>query len=414
MPGVRPFRALRYNPSLVGDLSRVIAPPYDVIGPQEQDWLYQASPHNVIRLILGKTSPEDTAQENRYSRAKYDFTAWRDQRVLEQDEELALYLIEQSFAEPDGARRARLGFIALMELGEHSVYKHEATLAAPKQDRTRLFEAIPANLEPIFCVYPDEGAVVHRRLQDYAARTGPTVQATLGGDGITLWRVTDQALIQEVVRRLAPVTALIADGHHRFEVAYANRQRYGTLMTYFVSMEEPSLVVRPIHRMCKGLGRSATPALRDVCELTPVSALEGLLQWLAGEAGREGGQFGYYDGYAFYRAIVRPERLQAWLNAPTVPAPLAALDVCLLHGLILPSISGGSAPDCVYPADAAQAVQTADQGENRSVWLLRGIPLTQVYALAGQGLSLPPKSTYFYPKVPSGLTISLFEEGSAR
>ena len=405
MPAIRPFRALRYDPGLAGDLSRVIAPPYDVIGPQEQDRLYRASPYNVIRLILGKISPADTAQENRYSRAKQDFTAWCGQRILTQDEQPAFYLIEQTFADADGARKTRLGFIALMELGdERAVYKHEATLAAPKQDRTKLLEAIPANLEPIFCVYPDEGAAVHRRLRDYAAHAPPTVRATLGGDGITLWAVTDQTVIKDVAHRLEPVTVLIADGHHRFEVAYANRQRYGTLMTYFVSMEEPSLVVRPIHRVLKELGRQETEALRGVCELSPIAELTALLQWLGGEAA--GGRFGYYDGYAFYRAVVRPERLQAWLKAPTVPSPMASLDVCLLHGLILPSLTNGASAECAYTADAAQAVHSADQSEHQSAWLLRGIPLAQVYALAKQGHALPPKSTYFYPKVPSGLTIN--------
>ena len=109
---------------------------------------------------------------------------------------------------------------------------------------------------------------------------------------------------------------------------------------------------------------------------------------------------------ALYQATVRQERLQAWLSTPPVPAPMASLDVSLLHGLILPNLANGTAPECVYTADAVQAVQTVDQGERRSAWLLRGIPLAHVYALAGQGLSLPPKSTYFYPKVPSGLTIN--------
>ena len=407
MPGIQPFRALRYNTGFVGDLSRVIAPPYDVIGPEAQDRLYQASPYNVIRLILGKLSPSDTAQENRYTRAKRDFIDWCGGRILEQDEHPALYLIEQAFDGADGVRKTRLGFIALMELSEGAVYKHEATLAAPKQDRTKLLEAVPANLEPIFCVYPDDRAAVHRQLQDYAARTAPAAQATLDGDGIRLWALTDRAAIEEVQRRLTPVTALIADGHHRFEVAYANRQRYAALMTYFVSMEEPSLIVRPIHRVLKGLGESSTEQLRDMCQLELAQDAGSVLQWLKDGEGRSGsGRFGYYDGYAFYRAIVRQERLQAWLSASRVPAAMASLDVSLLHGLILPSLANGAAAECLYAADATQAVQTVDQGERRSAWLLRGIPLAQVYTLAGQGLSLPPKSTYFYPKVPSGLTIN--------
>ncbi|MBI4342041.1 MAG: DUF1015 domain-containing protein [Candidatus Omnitrophica bacterium] len=408
MTAIRPFAALRYNPELVPDLSRVIAPPYDVIGPDEQEQLYQRSPHNIVRLTLGRQSPADSERDNRYTRAGRDFTEWNAQAILRRDAAPALYLVEHVFAD-GGATRTRLGFIAVIEFdsaAEPSVYRHEATLAAPKADRTKLLEAVPANLEPIFCVYPDAGGAIQARLRR-AAAASPTAQTAMNGDSVRLWALTDPERVGAVTRAVSSVPLLIADGHHRFEVAYANRQRYPRLMSYFVSMAEPSLVVRPIHRIVASPGGPSVEALRRLCTIEPARDLASLLEWLAASraGGTEEGRFGYYDGRTLHRVAVSPETLARWLMAPAVPLPLAKLDVSLLHSLVLPAL-GTDPSDIRYTADAPEAMQAVDRKEGGAVWLLRGIPLTQVHALAVQGFSLPPKSTYFYPKVPSGLVIN--------
>ncbi len=408
MAAIRPFRALRYHWDAVKDLSRVIAPPYDVISAEEQERLYQASPYNIVRLILGRESPIDTGGDNRYTRARRDFTAWREQGVLRADPVPALYLVAQTFQDTVRSR-CRLGFIALLELSEavpRAVYRHEATLEAPKADRAKLLEAVPANLSPIFCVYPDPDAAVQARLQAVSERATPAAAASMHGEEIRLWVVTDHDLIREVARRLAAVDVLIADGHHRFEVAYAHRMRYGALMSYFVSMEDPALVVRPIHRVAHGPEPLEAARLAGLCTVEPAPNLASLLQWLDG-AGTEG-CFGYADGRRLSRLRVRPEVLARWLMAPPVPQPLAALDVSLLHGLVFPSL-GLSGAMVSYTPEASRALQMAQGPPQRSAWFLRGIPLSQVYAVAAQGLTLPPKSTYFYPKVPSGLTMNVFE-----
>ena len=407
MPAIRPFRALRYNPEVVSDLSRVVSPPYDVIDAQEQERLYQASPYNIVRLILGKQSSSDTDSDNRYTRARREFDAWQESRVLSRDQAPALYLVEHAF--PDGGRtRSRLGFIALLELGdavERAVYRHEATLAAPKQDRTKLLDAVPASLEPIFCVYPDAGGAIQARLHDLTAAATPSSRAAVNGETVRVWAVTEPSVIEEIRCVLAQVAVLIADGHHRFEVACAQRARYGALMSYFVSMEEPSLIVRPIHRVLQEGGAADLQALRSVCAVEQAPDLASIIRWLQG--GGDQGRFGWYDGRALSRVTVHPERLARWLMAPSVPLPVATLDVSLLHGLILPELGLKNGTTGIrYAADTAAAVREVDAGEGRSAWLLRGIPLPQVYALASQGLSLPPKSTYFYPKIPSGLTIN--------
>ena len=410
MAAVRPFRALRYDTRRVGDLSAVIAPPYDVIDPEEQEQLYQASPCNIVRLILGKQSPADTPADNRYTRAARDFAAWRREGILRFDPQPALYLLEHRFTD-EGTPRARLGFIALLGLDgpmERIAYRHEATLAAPKEDRTRLLAAVPANLEPIFCIYPDPGAAIQARLHALA-KPPPDAEAVFHGETVRIWAVTDAEAIQAVVRPLAQTALLIADGHHRFEVGYAHRDRYPFLMSYFVSMAEPALRVRPIHRILQPADRPDPASLRDCCAVEPASGLPELLRWLqdAPDAAAET-RFGYYDGRGLYRVRVLPERLARWRMA--LPVPLAVLDVSVLHGLLLPGLDAPAANGAVrYTPDAAQAVSAVDRGEGSAAWLLRGIPLPQVYALAAQGLALPPKSTYFYPKVPSGLTINPFE-----
>ena len=411
MVAIRPFCALRYNPERTDDLSRVLSPPYDVIGAEEQEQLYQASPYNVVRLILGKLYPSDTETESRYTRARRDFDAWRAAGVLQRDAGPAIYVVDHAFSD-GGAAQSRLGFIALLGLDEpieRAVYRHEATLAAPKQDRTKLLAAVPANLEPIFCVYPDEEGRVQTRLKTLARERTPTGHATLNGDAIRWWVVAEPSIVRELSQRLSSVSVLIADGHHRFEVAYANRARYGALMSYFVSMAEPALVVRPIHRVVQHEGAVNVQGLRDVCRLERAADLPALLRWL--NDGADHGRFGCYDGQALYRATMTPEPLHRWLEAPAVAAPLASLDVSLLHSLVMPSLMPhGTTARYTYTADASQALRAVDRGEGRLAWLLRGIPLPRVYDLAAQGLSLPPKSTYFYPKVPSGLTINPFPE----
>lgn len=407
MAAIRPFCALRYNPELIGDLSRVIAPPYDVIGAEEQERLYQASPFNVVRLILGKQSPSDAEQDNRYTRAARDFADWQADAILRRDPLPAIYLVEHAFAD-HGAARSRLGFIALLELGEsieRTVYRHEATLAAPKEDRTRLLEAVPANLEPIFCVYPDAGGRTQAMLRGLASRAAPTAGVAIHGEQVRLWVVTEPSAIEPIRAALASCSVLIADGHHRFEVAYAHRSRYPSVMAYVVSMEDPGLAVRPIHRVIQHEAAADLQPLRALCRVDRASTLESLMRWLD-EPGVQG-RFGYSDGQTLCQVAIHPDCLARWLMAPPVPLPVATLDVSLLHGLILPALSpNGSAVRCAYTEDASQAIRSVDLGQGKSAWLLRAISLPQVYALASQGFLLPPKSTYFSPKVPSGLAIN--------
>jgi len=404
MPAIRPFRGLRYNPARIPDLSDVLAPPYDVIDAAEQERLHRASAYNIVRLILGTSRSTDTPQHSWHARAARDFTAWRAGEILRSDPTPAIYLIEHHFEHAGDACR-RLGFIALLELQpdiQRMVYRHEATLDAPKQDRTRLLEAIPANLSPIFCIYPDPRAATQQVLDGLTA-SPPTVTAAIHSERLRVWVVTEPRTIQAIAQALATVAVLIADGHHRFEVAYAKRNRYPVLMSYFVSMEDPGLVVLPIHRFIRQ--PLSMERLRRFCTINPVRFRDLVLlsQWLEAPEGQ--GRFGMWDSDQLYKVALQPEPLARWLMAPSVPRSIATLDVSLLHQLLLPQLYD-AAPPIDYTADASTALPKLNRKADGSLWLLRPIPLSQVYALAAQGLTLPPKSTYFYPKVPSGIVLN--------
>jgi uncharacterized protein (DUF1015 family) len=397
----KPFRALRYAPA-AGDLSRLLSPPYDVITPAEQTALHAVSPHNAVRLILGEERPGDRDAGNRYTRAREAFLAWRRDGILQQDEAPALYAIQHDFADPGGVRRTRLGVIALLDLascGEADVLKHERTLAGPKADRTRLLEAVPAALEPIFLVYPDADGMLQRQLK--AACAGPpAATARLGGDEIRVWMLTTPALAAAFERHLGAAPLLIADGHHRFEVAMAQRQRRPGLMAYCVSMADSALLVHPIHRLVE---RPADlQALAAACEIEPAADAAAALRWVLGQGAGQG-CFGYAAGTSAACVRVRPEVRERWRTSSGQPPDLAALDVSLLHGLLLPAV--GNAPGQVrYTGSPQEVWASLREGTAAGAWLLQGVPLGAIYALARAGQVMPPKSTYFYPKVPSGVT----------
>ena len=410
MVAVAPFQALRYNLDAVNHLSRVVAPPYDVISPAQQERLYQASPYNVVRLILGKTYSTDTPEDNRYTRARQDFEAWCSQRILRRDQAPSMTLVEHTFVW-EGQTKRRLGFLALLQLDERNragILRHEATLAAPKADRTRLLAAVPANLSPIFCVYPDAGKTVQSILERGSLDPAPWASATLGTDVIRVWIMTAPEIIREIQSRLADASVLIADGHHRFEVAYANRERYGALMSYFVSMEDPALAIQPIHRLMPSQSPKPLDALQALCDIHPTENLAALTDWLH-ENGP--GRFGCYRDKTFYRVAVKPESLARWQRSPSVPVLIATLDVSLLHGLLFPHL-GADQAHLHYTADVQEALQEADHQTSTTAWLLRGMPVSQVHAIAAQGLTLPPKSTFFYPKVLSGLAFNPFDDAA--
>ncbi len=269
MADVQAFRAYRYDLARVGNLSDVIAPPYDVIDPALQERLYQRSPQNVVRLILNRETPADSERDNRYTRAGQTLRDWVQQGVLVQDSARALYVYHQDF-EVEGQRFTRRGFMARVRLepfGSGRIFPHEETLAGPKADRLKLFHATQMNLSQIFGLYPDAEGAVQTRL-DAAVGRMPPLQATDHlGVVSRLWPVTDQHAVSAVSGMLADHPVFIADGHHRYETALRylqEKQQAGEVngpdhpanfvLMMLVGMSDPGLLILPTHRLVSGVG----------------------------------------------------------------------------------------------------------------------------------------------------------------
>ncbi len=275
MPHIQAFRGVRYNLAQVGKLSDVIAPPYDVIGPDLQDQLYKRHPANVIRLELNRDEPGDGA-DAKYQRAARFFKDWMNEGVLQEEGQAALYVYKQQF-EYEGKSYTRRGFMArvkLVRFGEGNIHPHEETHAKAKEDRLKLTKACKANLSQIFGIYPDPENVAQELLERKIAGA-PGLEAT---DHLnvrhTLWPVTDQQTIAEVAKVMADKPMFVADGHHRYETACNYRdwliEQQGPLpehhpanyvLTMLVSMSDPGMIVMPTHRLFRGVPKLTSEEL---------------------------------------------------------------------------------------------------------------------------------------------------------
>lgn len=434
MARLAPFAGWRYDPGSI-DMQAVVAPPYDVIDADEQEALYARDPHNVIRLILGAEQPGDTAQHNQYTRAAAHLAAWRDERVLRHDRE-ALYLCEQTF-EFDGATHTRRGFfcrVLLEAFGEGAVYPHERTLSGPKADRLRLMQACRGNLSPVFGLLSDDtGALTEGlgQLVDWE----PTVTVTDGaGVASRFWVVDHQEKIDRLCHAAHSEGIYIADGHHRYETAlnYRNEVREAMcaagvtppplgelasdwIMMLCVPLTDPGLVIGPTHRLVHDIDGFDGAALLAGCEkhfaVTP--AEPGPLVESLGVTG-DPVVFGLALGDACFRLALRDVAAMA-ARAPDMPDPWQALDVSVLHLLILEDLLGIDEDrllrktNIYYERSAEAALQRArSDSAVQCAFLMRPTTMAQVRAVSKAGEVMPQKSTYFYPKVPSGLVFHLF------
>ena len=277
MPSIRPFKAVVYNNKKIKDISKVVAPPYDIIPPDMQDKLYRTHENNVVRLILGKVRDNDTQADNRYTRTASDFKSWLKENILIEESVSAIYIYTQTYMY-DGKRIDRIGFISLMELDleDKKVLPHEKTLKAPKEDRLRLMRAIKANLSPIFMLYEDAEHKVNNILKSYSKKTKPFIDVNIDSVRHRVWALTDKDAIEGIESVMNKKDIFIADGHHRYETSknYARElisngaprtthfvRVRGTpqslidnskfFMAYFVELEEKSLLIMPTHRLIK-------------------------------------------------------------------------------------------------------------------------------------------------------------------
>jgi uncharacterized protein (DUF1015 family) len=409
MADVQPLRTLRYDPGRAGELGDLIAPPYDVIDDELRAQLAARSEHNVVELDL----PES------YEGAAEKLDAWRDSGVLVEEDEPAMWVLRQDYSAPDGSARTRTGFFARVRVDEYGpgrIRPHERTHPGPKEDRLKLTRATRANLSPIFTLYPDQSGAARETLA-LAAGEEPFAEVTdHEGTHNTLWRLADPERIATLQMALADAELLIADGHHRYETArvYADEvggegdHRY--VLMLLVALEDPGLLVFPTHRLLTDLKESAKQeTLRDV--MLRDFEVERLESPDALEPPEENGRvaFGYMDAHFKqpFRLTLKDQRIADEALAG-MPEPYRRLDTAVLEALVLRGALDMTEDDIShlrgldYSKDLADAIERVESGAADAGFFMRATPVEQVREVAATGESMPPNSTYFYPKVPTG------------
>lgn len=419
MAEVWPFRGIRYNEVVVGDLAKVICPPYDVISPQAQEELHRRSEYNFVRLEYGLNNPEDDSQHNRYSRAAQALKEWLDQGVLALEEKPAIYLHEHRFLLRGQWRRRRevIARLCLEEWGTGVVRPHEGTLAQPKLDRLNLMNACQANLSPIMALYRDNQAQIDGLFDDVAK--GTPAKQDVSGDREThrLWVVDRESSISSVIDALAKGPVYIADGHHRYETALAYRIANPELagasyaMLSLISAADPGLVILPVHRLLRSPSRQTAPVIQQLAaaaDIKPVGPIPNNLSRLVRQLElSKTVAFGFLVGQEAY--LVTPHDDVVDLLPEDHCSAWRSLDVSILeYGLMRRVFDAkeGDGWEVAFSEDASQAAARILSGDFDLAFLLRATDVSQVIAVADAGDRMPRKSTYFYPKVPAGLLVN--------
>jgi uncharacterized protein (DUF1015 family) len=424
MATIRPFQGVRYNQAKV-DLSSVVTPPYDVISPADQEWYRQHDPHTMVRLILPQGDGE------KYENAASCLHDWLDKGILIRDEEPSLYALEQEY-EVNGKRMKRLGFSCAVRLEDYdsrTVLPHENILAKPMDDRLNLMRSAKSNFDSVFGLFDDDS--VENTLRPFLSRDPDACAVDKDGVVCRLWKISDRTAISAIVNALADKSLVIADGHHRYAAALAYRDEmrqaagasdpeapYEFVMMTLVSLADSGLVILPTHRLVRNVdGFDAGSFLSKLSESFDVEEIAAEdLESVVQKLGDEKYVFGLYMGPGMSFVIklkngIRPEQA---IQSPGSDA-LKQLDVSVLHSMILDAILGIGAQQMAaqsnlsYTRDPESAMKSVDAGENQALFLMNSTRVEEVRAVAAAGDKMPQKSTFFYPKLITGLLMRVME-----
>ena len=421
MADVQPLRTLRYDLRSVGSLDAVIAPPYDVIDPPRRAELVARSPFNAVEIDL----PDPRDGRDPYLHATAVLEAWREQGILVREREPALWVLAQEFTAPDGTRRTRRGFFARVRVEDYGpgrIRPHERTQPGPREDRLRLTQATRTNLSPVFSLFDDpDGAA--------AAAFAPATEekpfaSAIDDDGVEnrLWRVGDPGTIEAVRGAVGNRELLIADGHHRYETARLYAREIGGegehsyVLMFLCALSDPGLEVFPTHRLLTGLGDPEIQerlggALKRNFEVEAVERAE-----IEPPAEPDRIAFGYMDAHLRqpYRLTLKDASAAADALADHSDA-YRALDTAVLEALVLRGALALSEADIAaqrgvsYAKSTAEALEAVESGRVDAAFFMRPTAIEQVQAVAAAGEAMPPKSTFFHPKVPTGLVFNPLE-----
>ncbi len=418
-PSVAPFRAVRYDPKKVGGWARVVAPPYDVINEKMQKARYERDPHNVVRLILGMHSPTDHEGDNRYTRAAQSLHEWLKQGILVEESKPAFYLYEQTFLLKGKGSCVRRGFLALKKLEEFQkgkVIPHEKTLSGPKADRLLLMKACRANLSPVFALYADPEKKLTAVLQSYFNAQPDADFVDEDGVRQRVWRVCDPELFTTANEVLSEKKLFIADGHHRYETALAFRDwiqsedpAFNYILMFFAETSDPGLLILPTHRVLHDWPsfdpQTFLKALEADFNIQIISPREEFLKKLAQEEGCR----------LAIGMLLKGNPHQYILIPKNDHDPRLGVDTQTLHEKILKGVLHFSEEDQKNPQflnfvkDRDEAMQMKDEGGGQAVFLLNPPLMEALEKIVEKGKILPPKTTYFYPKLLTGLVFYLMD-----
>lgn len=429
MTRIVPFKGLRYNPDIIADLTEVVTPPYDIIDETAQTGYYAKHPANIIRLELGLTFPNDSTDNNRYTRAAQYLAKWIEDGTLKNEERPALYFYQQEFM-VNGDKILRNGFVAGVKVEPYdngSILPHEETLSKPKADRLQLMHATKCNFSSIFALYADGEKQVDNLLLNEIKKRHPDIEIIDEVEEIhRIWVIDNPDLIDKVVKIMAAKTLYIADGHHRYETAleYAREMEeqgvndYDYIMTTMVNLYDEGLVVLPTHRVAGHIDHfdfvrflEELTSLFNIDQYPAKKDLTSIINDLAVQ-GRNNHVFAMYNGENYYLLTLKDETQATNLLPANNSAAWKNLDVAILDNLILDHFLGiGEAErrnqeNLAYSRDAEWVKEKIDAGQYQLGFFINSTRVEEIVNVAEARDKMPQKSTYFYPKLITGLIIN--------
>lgn len=426
MTKVTAFKGLVYNQEKIKDLSKVVCPPYDIISPAKQEFYHKLDPHNLIHVLLSK----DVPGKDKYQLAGEEFKDWVKNKVLVPDKGPAIYFYSHQY-NIKGEKRTRLGFIALLHLGDtnQSVYAHEHTRMEAKEDRLRLIRQVKANLSPIFVIFPDKKRIIPNLHREYIKDKKPFIDIIDDEkNNHKIWKIDNPELLESIQSKLADENLFIADGHHRYEVSCVYRDEikkklgkitgeegFNYVMAYFTNVDSLGLTILPIHRLVK-LGKSPeiNTFITSLKEYFYVEEIKDKTRFffLLEKAGRTEHILGMYHNKKYWFIRLRNIKIVDKMIKDK-PAEYKRLDVSILNSIVFKEILNLDLDDkdvITFNPSAEELIDKVDSDDSYIGFFLNPTKIQQIVSVALTGNKMPPKSTYFYPKVLSGLVINKHEE----
>jgi uncharacterized protein (DUF1015 family) len=422
MAEVIPFKGVLYNPSKV-EASSVVAPPYDIVTPEYKDVLYNKSPYNIIRIDFGKDNNGDDEKENRYTRAAKSLNEWLSQGILSRDSEPCFYCYESEYSINGEWKKLRgfLGAVRIEELGRGHVHPHEMTYSKPKSDRTNILRFCKANISPIFSLYSSPERLTSGIIENIIKEK--TLIEAKNGEGFfhRLWRISDKTSIETIKKELSDKEILIADGHHRYETAleYRNEMEkkgqdasgtelFNYVMMLLVNTEDDGLSVLPTHRLTeKKIGGNALTALSSYFDVTTIDFDENTEQQARKDMfhvmKKSVNSIGMYlKGQKAFHILHFKGRYAEIESHES----LRTIDVSILHKLVFDKLLGIETYE--YEMNADLVIEEVNKSPYQAAFFLNPTKIQDVREVALAGQRMPPKSTYFYPKLLTGMVVFTF------